>query len=86
MPPLKGMKYRTFTTRLPKARNFSRDILAVKSPKKDTLLSWAANMIAKRYGVTIPSDKKFKSSGEIADFVMDNKIASYRRIENITVR
>lgn len=82
LPPLKGMKYRTFTTRLPKARNFSRDILAVKSPKKDTLLSWAANMIAKRYGVTIPSDKKFKSSGEIADFVMDNKIASYRRIEN----
>lgn len=82
LPSLKGMKYRTFTTRLPKARNFSRDILAVKSPKKDTLLSWAANMIAKRYGVTIPSDKKFKSSGEIADFVMDNKIASYRRIEN----
>lgn len=39
LPPLKGMKYRTFTTRLPKARNFSRDILAVKSPKKDTLLS-----------------------------------------------
>lgn len=82
LPSLKGMKYRTFTTRLPKARNFSRDILAVKSPKRDTLLSWAANMIAKRYGVTIPSDKKFKSSGEIADFVMDNKIASYRRIEN----
>ena len=80
LPPLKGMKYRTFTTCISKAQNFSRDILAVRCPKKDTLLNWAANMVAKRYGVTIPSGKKFKSSGDIADFVMDGKIAFHKRI------
>lgn len=80
LPPLKGMKYRTFTTCISKAHNFSRDILAVRCPKKDTLLNWAANMVAKRYGVTIPSGKKFKSSGDIADFVMDGKIAFHKRI------
>ncbi len=80
LPPLKGMKYRTFTTRLPKARSFSRDILAVRCPENDTLLSWAANMVAPRYGVAIQPGKRFKSSGDIADFVMDNKIASDKRI------